>query len=59
MENNLIEKIDLIEKQLSSQSTQLKHIEETCILMQKHIIFIENLYNTMRTPISKLLSFFN
>ena len=54
-----LSKLDNLEKKINELTNDIKEIKENSQKMAAHIIFIENLYQTMRKPIHKLCSFFS
>ena len=54
-----LSKLDNLEKKINELTNDIKEIKENSQKMADHIIFIENLYQTMRHPLHKILSYFN
>ena len=54
----IIERLDVIEQRLARIEADGAVITTGIHNMDRHIMFIETLYETMRAPIDKLLSFF-
>ena len=54
----IVERLDVIEQRLTRIEADLHVIKTGTYNMNKHITFIETLYETMRIPIDRLLSFF-
>ena len=54
----ILERLEVIEQRLTRIEADLDVIKTGTYNMNKHITFIETLYETMRIPIDRLLSFF-
>ena len=54
----IVERLDIIEQRIARIEADLTVITTGTHNMNRHITFIETLYETMRAPIDRLLSFF-
>ena len=54
----IVERLDAIEQRIARLEADLTVIKTGTQNMSRHITFIETLYETMRAPIDRLLSFF-
>lgn len=64
MENNvfnqqILEKLERIENKIERIEEDMVIVKTNSILMKNHINFIETLYQTMRHPLNKILSYFS
>ena len=59
IEDKILIKLSTIEKQLERIDNEISEIKLASINMNNHIKFVENLYQTMRQPLNKILSYFS
>lgn len=59
IEEQILIKLLTIEKQLERIDSEISDIKLASINMNNHIKFVENLYQTMRHPLNKILSYFS
>ena len=59
IEEQILIKLLSIERQLDRIDTEIAEIKLASINMNKHITFVETLYQTMRHPLNKILSYFS
>ena len=61
MENNVINQqiLERIENKIERIEEDMVIVKTNSILMKNHITFIENLYQSMRHPLNKILSYFS
>ena len=59
IETDVLKKLENIERKIERIEEDIGIIKTNSILMKDHIKFIENLYQTMRHPLNKILSYFS
>ena len=59
IEEQILIKLSYIEKQLQRIDNEIAEIKLASINMNKHITFVETLYQTLRHPLNKILSYFS
>ena len=61
MENNneLVKLLESIEKRLDRIEMILESNNKSCKKMDEHINFVDNVYNSVRKPFSRVLSYYH
>lgn len=59
IEEQILEKLQKIESKIERIEEDVVIVKTNSILMKNHINFIETLYQTMRNPLNKILSYFS
>ena len=59
IEEQILEKLQKIETKIERIEEDVVIVKTNSILMKNHINFIETLYQTMRNPLNKILSYFS
>ena len=59
IEDQILEKLSKIESKIERIEEDMVIVKTNSILMKNHISFIESVYQTMRRPLYKILSYFS